>query len=156
MENSKALMKAAGVYPKLRLGVRKEGANKKISVHPTGPHRVKMVSDKVMRGKDKETGEAIEIVKYVVEEDGVLKQYVVPVKSRETGDLHYLVQRLSEVQEGQEIILEMKKRGPKNYVEVLDAEGKPIGDAEEEDGELTEEEEALLDGAGGTEHETVL
>jgi hypothetical protein len=140
MKNSKALMKVAGVYPKLKLGEIREGTNGKVSVHPTGPHRVKMVEDKVTKGIDKETRQPIEVVKYVVEEEGVLKQYVVPVKSRETGELHYLVQRLSEVEEGQEIIIEMKKQGPKNYVGVLNSDGTPLGVGEEGETQISEDE----------------
>lgn len=133
MQNSKKLMEVAKVYPKLRLGERREGNSGKVSVHSTGPHRVKMVEDRVLNGKDKETGETIQVVKYIVEEGGELRQYIVPVKSRDTGDLHYLVQRLSEVEEGQEVILEMKKRGPKSYVEVLTADGHPIGEEDSEE-----------------------
>lgn len=135
-------MEVAKIYPKLRLAERKEGANGKVSVHPTGQHQVKMIEDKILKGKDRETGETIDIVKYIVEEVGELKQYVVPVKSRETGDLHYLVQRLSEVPEGQEIILEMKKRGPRNYVDVMNADGTSIEASEEHEevDEITNEE----------------
>jgi len=81
---------------------------------------------------DRETQKVIEIVKYTFEEDGELKEYRVPVKARETGELHYLVQRMSMVPEGAEVILEMKKRGPKNYIEVLDASGSPIEPSDEE------------------------
>lgn len=109
-------MKQANILPKLKLGERREGENGKESVFPTGPHRVKILEDKIKKGKDQQ-GNLIDVVHYVVEEGGVKKFYEVPVKDK-TGSLHYLVQRLSEVPEGQEIILEMKKRGIKNYVNV--------------------------------------
>lgn len=134
MKNSKELMKVAKIYPKLRLGTKLPGGG----VKSTGPHRVRLVEDKIAKGIDRETGKAIEVVKYLVEENGQLMQYTVPVKNRETGELHYLVQRLSEVEEGQEIILEMKKRGIRNYVEVLSADGQPIepsADVEYEQGD---------------------
>ena len=109
-------MKQAGILPKLKLGERREGENGKESVFPTGPHRVKILEDKIKKGKD-DKGNIIDVVHYVVEEDGVKKFHEVPVKDK-TGGLHYLVQRLSEVPEGQEVILEMKKRGIKNYINV--------------------------------------
>lgn len=102
----------ANIIPKLRLAIKEEG---KAPV-PTGPHRVKILSDNTQKGKDRE-GNIIPIVRYVFEENGEQKRYDVPVKNKE-GELHYLIQRLSEIEEGQEIILEMKKRGAKNYVNV--------------------------------------
>ncbi len=111
-------MKQAGVLPRLKLGERREGENGKESVFPTGPHRVKLLEDKIKKGKDND-GKIIDVVHYIVEEEGVKKFYEVPVKDK-TGGLHYLTQRLSEVPEGSEVILEMKKRGIKNYISVLE------------------------------------
>ena len=132
-------MKQAGILPKLKLGERREGDNGKESVHPTGPHRVKILEDKIRKGKDQE-GKIIDVMHYVLEEDGVKKFYEVPVKDK-TGSLHYLVQRLSEIAEGQEIILEMKKRGIKNFISVaivgeqleIEDEDVQIGDHTDDD-----------------------
>lgn len=130
-------MKVAKIYPKLRLGTKKEGGG----VVATGPHTVKLLEDKITKGVDRESGKVIEVVRYILEENGEQKQYTVPVKNRETGELHYLVQRLSEVNEGETIILEMKKRGIKNYVEVLAADGTPIEPSEEDHvDEITDED----------------
>lgn len=137
MKNSKELLKVAGILPKLRLGKKLE----KGGVQSTGPHLVKFISDRIQKGKDRETGEVIDVVRYVVDEEGEEKQYIVPVKDRETGNLHYLVQRLAEVNEGDIITLEMKKRGMKNYIEVLSADGAPIGEHEED--EVIEEEAVI-------------
>lgn len=127
-------MERAGVLPRLRLGVKLE----KGGVQATGPHTVKVISDLIQKGKHKQTGEIIDIVRYTFEESGQPKWYDVPVKD-EAGDLHYLVQRLSEVAEGQEIVLEMKKRGPRNYIDVTTTDGKPVGEKYKE--EEQEEEE---------------
>lgn len=131
MKHSQELMVRANVMPKLRLAIKEgDGAPK-----PTGPHRVKIIEDKIQKGKDSQTGAPIDIVRYIVEEDGVQKRYDVPVKDK-AGELHYLVQRLSELPEGQEIIMEMKKRGPKNYVSVVvvgHADEGEVGDTEIED-----------------------
>lgn len=112
MKFSKQLLVQANIIPKLRLAVKEEGKAPTL----TGPHRVKIISDKTQMGKDNE-GKLIPIVRYIFEENGEQKRYDVPVKNKE-GELHYLVQRLAEVEEGQEIVLEMKKRGMKNYVSV--------------------------------------
>lgn len=112
MLNSKKLLIQAKIIPKLRLAIKEEG---KAPV-PTGPHRVKIISDGVQNGKDYE-GKVVPIVRYIFEENGEQKRYDRPVKNKE-GELDYLVQQLSEVPEGSELILEMKKKGIKNYVSV--------------------------------------
>lgn len=92
-----------------------------------------MLSDKIVNGLDRESGKVIQYVKYVVEEDGVQKEYRTRLKHKETGELQYLVQNLSQIEEGQEVIMEMKKMGPKNYVEVRHVDGSKITDEEQED-----------------------
>jgi hypothetical protein len=128
MKVSKQLMDAAGIKPKLKLGVKTDRG-----VQSTGPHKVKMISDKIINGLDRETGKVIEYVKYVVEEDGVQKEYRTRLKHKETGELQYLVQNLSQINEGEEVIMEMKKMGPKNYVEVRHVDGSKITDEEQDD-----------------------
>ena len=59
---------------------------------------------------------------YLVEENGEKKEYRTKVKNKE-GKLNYLVQRLAEIEEGDEVILEMKKMGIKNYIEVTPTKG---------------------------------
>ena len=44
-------------------------------------------------------------------------------KAKVGNDPHYLVQALSEVEPGEEVVLEMKKAGVKNYIEVTRASG---------------------------------
>src|SRR5690606_17692693 len=66
---------------------------------------------------DRDTGKIVDVVKYVFEEDGEKKQYERKIKNK-ADELDYLIQRLSEVPEGAEVILEMKKNGMKNYIEV--------------------------------------
>ncbi len=128
MKISKELMSKAGIKPKLKLGVKTDRG-----VQATGPHKVKMISDKIVPGLDRETGKVIEYVKYVVEEDGVEKEYRTRLKHKETGELQYLVQNLSQIEEGQEVIMEMKKAGLKNYVEVRHIDGSLITDEEQDD-----------------------
>ncbi len=129
MEISKKLMQSAGIFPKLRLGVKLD----KGGVQPTGPHTVVMVSDKIVQGLDRETGKVIEFVKYIVEENNVQKEYRTRLKNKETGELNYLVQNLSQVEEGDTVVLEMKKMGLKNYVEVRQVDGTVVTDTDQED-----------------------
>src|SRR3990167_3366321 len=131
MEKSKALMVQAGVVPKLRLGIKKAGGG----VIVTGPHRVKILEDRIIKDKDAETGKEIEFVVYLVEENGEKKEYRTKVKNRE-GKLNYLVQRLAEIEEGDEVILEMKKMGIKNYIEVT-----PVKSTEKVEHDVEDDEE---------------
>lgn len=114
MQISKELLKEANITPKLRLGQKTDKG-----VVSTGPHRVKILKDKIDKGTDHQNGKEIDVVKYLVEEKGQHKFYEVP-KLGKDGELHYLVQRLAEVPEGSEVILEMKKIGIKNYVSVTE------------------------------------
>jgi len=128
MKVSKQLMVQANIKPKLKLGLKTDRG-----VQSTGPHTVKMISDKITNGLDRETGKVIEYVKYIVEEDGVEKEYRTRLKHKETGELQYLVQNLAQVEEGQEVIMEMKKAGLKNYIEIRHVDGSVITDTEQED-----------------------
>lgn len=99
--------------PRLRLGNKTENG-----VQSTGPHRVKFLADKETTGVDSMTGKEIPVVAYLVEENGEKKSYRVP-KLDKKGEINYLVIRLAEIEEGQEAILEMKRSGIKNYVDVV-------------------------------------
>jgi hypothetical protein len=112
MQTSREIMTKAGLLPKLRLGVRQGGR-----VSPTGPHKVKIVEDKMIK-KLNADGQEEYFVRYIFEEEGVRKQYDCHMKAKVGNDPHYLVQALSEVEPGEELVLEMKKAGVKNYIEV--------------------------------------
>lgn len=114
MKLSLQLLKEAGIQPKLRLGNKKA----KGGTESTGPHRVKMVADKMVKGIDPKTNKEVDYVRYLLEEKGEIKTYQTK-KLNDKGELSYLVQRLAEVKEGEEVILEMKKQGIKNYIDVL-------------------------------------
>lgn len=105
-------MTKAGLYPKLRLGV-KSGSR----ITPTGPHKAKIVEDKLIK-KLNADGQEEYFVRYIFDEAGEKKQYDVHMKAKVGNDPHYLVQALSEVEPGEELVLEMKKAGVKSYIEV--------------------------------------
>lgn len=135
MKTSQELLKQAGIQPKLRLGNKTPHG-----VVSNGPHRVKMLADKVVKGTHPKTGKEIDYVRYLVEENGETKTYQTK-QLNDKGELSYLVQRLAEIKEGAEVILEMKKQGVKNYIEVT-----PVGGVEQvevEDDEHEEEEVSL-------------
>src|SRR3990167_3521343 len=116
MINSKELLARAGILPKLRLGIKQT----KGGVMPTGPHKVKILEDKIIKKPDPQTGKETEYVRYIVEHEGEKKQYDTRLKSKD-GQLSYLVQRFAEIPEGAEIFMEMEKQGIKNYIKVTPA-----------------------------------
>lgn len=127
---SKQLLQEAGIKPKLRLGNKTEKG-----VVSTGKHFVKLIADKIVSGKDF-SGKEVEYVRYLLEENGEQKIYQTK-KLNENGELSYLVQRFAEFEEGTDLVIEMKKRGPKNYVSV-----EPVGSSHEvevSDEDITDE-----------------
>lgn len=114
MKTSKQLLAKAGILPKLRLGQKLPAGG----VKSTGAHKVKILEDKIIKRADPETGQDTEWVRYTVEENGEQKVYDTRLKDKKTQELSYLVQRFAEVNEGDEVMLEMKKQGIKNYIEV--------------------------------------
>src|SRR5882757_7301374 len=112
MKTSREILLKSGLYPKLKLGERR-GAK----VVPTGPHRVKIIEDKLIKKLNADGVEEY-FVRYIFEEAGEKKQYDAHMKAKGGSDPHYLVQALADVKEGEELILEMKKAGVKSYIEV--------------------------------------
>lgn len=102
----------AGLLPKLRLGI-KGGRG----VTPTGPHKVIILEDKLVKKLNPEGQEEV-FVRYIFDEGGEKKQYDAHMKAKVGNDPHYLVQALAECEPGEELILEMKKAGVKNYIAV--------------------------------------
>lgn len=127
MNTSKAILKTANIIPRLQLGTKTEHG-----IVSSGPHKVKLLRDKEVTGTDV-NGKQIALVRYLLEENGEQRIYDVK-KLNASGDIHYLVQKLATYPEGSEVIIEMKKRGIKNYVDVQPAG--ESGSAEVEDEEL--------------------
>ena len=114
MKTSKELMKRAGLVPKLRLAVKTQGKG----TQGTGPHTVRLIEDKIVKAIDYDTNKPVEKVRYFVEENGEKKQYDTRLKSKDTGELSYFVQRMSEIPEGEEVTLEFKRAGVRGYIEI--------------------------------------
>jgi len=122
MDNCKEIIAKAGIIPDLQLAIQitDEAGNKK-GVKGTGPHRVKLIDDKVVMGSDYLTGAERHEVMLIVEEDGQKKKYCFPVKDKK-GGVHYLVQKFADIKPGEEVILEYKKCGAKGYIDVQKVE----------------------------------
>lgn len=131
MERVKEAAIALKLYPKLQLGEKIEGSG----VKPTGPHTVKITAEPTTTMINK-GGKPVKGFKFIVEEAGQLYKWLVPLVN-EQGEGHYLIERLQDVRIGEEIILEMKKRGAKNYIDIT----RP-GETHDDD-EIPEEEANL-------------
>lgn len=138
MQTSKDITKKANIIPRLRLGSKTEHG-----VVANGPHKVKFLQDKEAKGKDF-NGKEIDMVAYLVEENGQNKSYRIP-KFDKQGEIHYLVVRLSEINEGEEVILEMRKKGIKNYVEVSPVNNTSRVEVEDDDIPIINEDEQTSD-----------
>ena len=112
MKISEQIVKKMGVVLKLELAT-KNGED----TISTGPHKIKLLKDELVKGKDYATGKERQEIKYTVEEGGIKKTYNVPIYNKE-GGAHYLIVRLSQYKEGDEITLEYKRKGLTGYIEV--------------------------------------
>ncbi len=135
MKFSKEVLTKAGMYPKLQLGIKGDRG-----VRATGPHTVKLLEDKIIK-KLNVDGVEDHYIRYVVEENGEKLQYDARMKAKVGNDVNYLVQALAGIPEGEEVILEMKKAGVKNYIAVTRVStGETVKAVEDEDDETPEEE----------------
>lgn len=113
MKNLQTLATQLNILPKLRLGIKLEGGG----VQVTGPHQVKFLEEPVtIMGKD-ERGAPRKELKFVVEEKGIKYRWQIPILGKD-GQPSYLIERLMGVEVGDERILEMKKQGIKNYIDI--------------------------------------
>ena len=101
MRVSKELLSVAGIVPRLKLYI-------KSTKKSTGTHKVKLISDRIVKDTEFGTGKEIEYVEYTLEENGEKKVYKTKLKNKD-GELSYLVQNLAEFKEGEEVFMEMKK-----------------------------------------------
>ena len=140
---SREILLKAGLYPKLRLGIK--GAR---GVTATGPHALKFIEDKIIQKLDPE-GKPTHYVRYIFEENGERKQYDARMRAKDGSDPHYFVQAMADVEEGEEVVLEMKKAGVKNYIEVTRTSTGERHTVEDDEDEKQEEDEGgddLIDG----------
>lgn len=142
MLKSLELVQKANIIPFLRLATKKEGKG----TESTGPHKVKIIGDEVIKDKDF-SGNEIFKVRYTLEENGVKKRYDVAVKN-DKGELSYLVQKLADIPEGTEITLEYVRKGLKGYIDVRTQAEEIAKDSESEMPVIQEKEELAFDDDG--------
>lgn len=127
MENLKVAAKALKMYPKLRLGEKIPGGG----VKTTGPHKVKITAEPTTAMVNK-GGVVSKHFKFIVEENGQQYKWFVPLMNKDASEGHYLIERLMNVEVGEEITLEMKRQGGRNFIEVLRAGEKGAAEEEQE------------------------
>ena len=115
----------------------------------TGAHKVKLISDKVIKGKDYKTKQEIYKIELLLEEDGVKKSYSFRMKDKDNPKKpHYLVERFANIKAGTEVILEGKKSGKASYIDVFVVEGQGEVSEEKEDNiPIIEENENINEGS---------
>lgn len=109
------------IVPRLNLGSKlAEGG-----VKSTGPHTVKFLEEPVVVvGKDFITSKERKELRFIVEENGVNYRWNVPILNKE-GQPNYLVERLIDVEVGDERILEMVRKGTRNYIDIRKVDEAP-------------------------------
>lgn len=96
---------------------------KKQGVKSTGKHTVKFLGDKEAQGTDFHTKQPRDEVHYLFDEGGQKKRYIVSkykkdnVTKQYIDEIHYFVVRMSEVEIGQTICLEMISQGGINFIQ---------------------------------------
>ena len=138
---AKQVLDKMGVIPKLRLAEKQD----KGGIKSTGPHRVIVGPSKLGEEMDPETGKQRQIIQYEMTERGVKKVWNVPIRYRK-GEPNYLIERMADIQEGEEIILESKRNGIKNYTSITRVNGSTdIEDDDEHQAQEPEEEDVKAD-----------
>lgn len=128
METSKKIVLQAGLLPRLQLGIKTAKG-----VQSTGKHTVKVLEDKIIRKPPREEGDDGYYVRYIFEENGEKYQYDTRMKQKGGVDPSYFVQAMANVEPGEEITLEMKKAGVKNFIEIIRTSVGQVETAEDED-----------------------
>jgi hypothetical protein len=129
------------IAPKLRLGTKLVGGG----VKTTGPHKVKFTEEPtVVMGKD-DKGQPRKEMKFLVEEKGVIYRWNVPILNKE-GQPNYLIERLMNIEVGDERILEMHRERGRNYIDVRLTTDEAPEEPEEEDEKIINLEDEIDEG----------
>lgn len=133
MQKVKDLADKLKIVPRLKLGVKLAGGG----VKSTGPHHVKFLEEPmIIMGKDHE-GKPREELKFLVEENGITYRWNVPIKSKD-GQPSYMIERLMNIEVGDERTLEMSRQGARNYIDVRAADEAPDEPPDEEMDEIAD------------------
>ncbi len=113
---SRKMMSEAGIIARLRLGKKLP----KGGTQSTGPHKVIFKADKEVTGKEYKLDDGTmkkDYVRYLFEENGEKRVYNTKKFSKD-GTLSYFIQHFADINVGDELILEMKKSGVVNYIDI--------------------------------------
>jgi hypothetical protein len=128
---SKSLMASMGIRQKLKL-YRKLPKGGTVA---TGKHIVRFKADKEITGKEYKLDDGTmkkDYVRYLFEENGEEKIYNAK-KFGKDGSLHYFIQHFADIEMGDEVILEGKKSGMINYIDISKVStGKEVEVSEDE------------------------
>jgi hypothetical protein len=95
---------------------------------PNGQHRVKIVSQKIGKGKSF-NGTEQEELQMVISDNGVEKQWNMPLKN-EDGNLYYLIEDLEDIEIGEEFFVEaFKLKNGKYGKRITKVAGKESGES---------------------------
>lgn len=125
MQKVKEIAKAINLFPKLKLGEKLE----KGGVKPTGPHRVKFLEEPVVVLITSE-GKSVKAFRFIVQENEQNYRWIVKILNKENQP-NYLVERLMDIEVGEERILEMKKQGARNYIDIRKVDAPEEAEEEE-------------------------
>lgn len=94
---------------------------------PNGPHKVKIISQKIGKGKNYK-GDEQDMLIMVIEDNGVEKLWDMPLKN-EDGNLYYLIEDLENIEIGEEFIVEaFKLKNGKYGKRITKVGGKTTGE----------------------------
>ena len=87
----------------------------------TGQHKVRVIDCENAKNKDYKTGEMIQGVNLILEENNERKLYFIPTLGQD-GKFHYLLEKFSQIKEGSEVIMEYQRKGVKGFIDVRPVE----------------------------------
>lgn len=128
---SQEILEKAGIATRLSLAekiINEYGKSQ--GTRSTGEHKVKFLEDKVIKGKDYQTGVERLEMKYLFEEEGQKKFYTKPLRD-ENGEVGYFIQNMAKYNYGDELILKYVSKGLRGYIDIRKV-GEPIREMEDE------------------------
>lgn len=141
---SQEVVSKAGIMPRLSLAEKIIKNGKSRGTKSTGKHIVKFLEDKVVKGKDFSTGQEIMKMKYIFEENGQKKFYTRPLRD-ENEEVHYFIQRMSQFNYGDELVIEYLQKGLKGYISVNKNTGQPDVSQEGSGTDIADEDIPVLE-----------
>lgn len=115
----------------------------------TGPHEVILISDEEGERRNPRTNQVEKVIWFIVKENDIEKKYAVPMFDKK-GNIHYLIQRLGELPEGTEVVLEYKRKPNSPYegyinVQVLEKSNVDMVDFKGDSDDSSQDEEPDID-----------